>query len=75
MEDQLELPSERHADDLVTKGHGVQQEETWFAKFGDWLDDFFKREIPITKVNGAAPGRSPFVTSLYQAYCVTISFG
>jgi hypothetical protein len=75
MEDQPELRFERHADELVTKGHGVQQDETWFAKLGDWLDDLFEREIPITKVNGAAPGGSPFVTYLYQAYCVTTSFG
>lgn len=44
----------------VTKGHQVYQNEIWFHKFGEWLQDFVGSNVTVHEVNGAAPGESPF---------------
>lgn len=44
--------------DLVTKGHGVRPDETWFAISTDWLRVFVGDSVNITSVNGAIPGMS-----------------
>jgi hypothetical protein len=46
----------------VTGGHGVNKDEIWFSRLGEWFEKFVQPDrsdrIGYVKVNGAVPGKS-----------------
>ena len=56
-------------DITVTAGHHVSEDEGWFYKFGEWLDDFVGQDVDVVRVNGAAPGGF----AVFNINCLTLA--
>nr|ODN82567.1 hypothetical protein L203_05376 [Cryptococcus depauperatus CBS 7841] len=48
----------------VTKGHHVQESETWFHQFREWMNDYVG-DVEIIEINGAIPASG----SDYFSFC------